>query len=112
MTDHRDLRRGSVWGFAFVDGDEPKPCVVVSSDRRNDTPYAWVHVVRVTSRAKPPLPTIVELDDRDPVRGFVMCDEVEPVHREELLDEPWDGRLLTHGSMQRIDRGLRAVFDL
>ena len=109
MADH-EVTRGSVWGFRYLDTDEPKPVVVVSNDGRNRSRFGWVHVVRITSRAKQPLPTIVELTDADaPVHGRAMVDEVEMVHKDDL-----EGRRgsLSPGTMRAIDRALERVFAL
>lgn len=113
MTVDLDVRRGSIWGCVFGPDDKLKPVVVVSSDVRNATSFLWVHVVRVTSREKTPLPTIVELQPDDPVRGRAMCDEVEPVDRDDLqATSDWHGQRLTNASMHNVDAALRRVFDL
>lgn len=84
MTASREGRSG---GFRYLDTDEAKPVVVVSKDGRNRSRFEWVHVVRITSRPKRPLPTIVELGDADaPVYGRAMVDEVEMVHKGDLED--------------------------
>lgn len=113
MSDAPDLLRGSVWGCPFGSEGELKPVIVVSSDVRNVTSFPWVHVVRVTTRVKLPLPTIVELSASDPVQGRAMCDEVEPVDRDDVHVTPtWHGQLMSRASMVEIDAALRRVFDL
>ena len=63
MTASNELLRGSVWSFRYLDDDYPKPVVIVSNDGRNRSRFEWVHVVRITTRPKRPLPTIVELSN-------------------------------------------------
>lgn len=109
MADH-EITRGSVWGFRYLDDDEPKPVVVVSNDGRNRSRFEWVHVVRITSRGKRPLPTIVELTDADaPVHGRAMVDEVEMVHKDDLEDRRGS---LSPATMRSIDDALGRVFAL
>ena len=72
-----ELLRGSVWNFRYLDTDDPKPVVIVSNDGRNRSRFEWVHVVRITSRPKRSLPTIVELTEGDaPLTGRAMVDRV------------------------------------
>lgn len=106
---HHEITRGSVWGFRYLDTDDPKPIVVVSNDGRNRSRFEWVHVVRITSRPKRALPTIVELADADPVHGRAMVDEVEMVHKDDLEDHRGS---LSPATMRAIDEALRRVFSL
>jgi mRNA-degrading endonuclease toxin of MazEF toxin-antitoxin module len=102
-----ELLRGSVWSFRYLDDDEPKPVVIVSNDGRNRSRFEWVHVVRITTRPKRPLPTIVELSDQDaPLTGRAMTDELELVHEADL-----EGRrgMLSPSTMGAIDTALRNV---
>jgi mRNA-degrading endonuclease toxin of MazEF toxin-antitoxin module len=109
MGDH-EITRGSVWGFRCLDTDDAKPVVVVSNDGRNRSRFEWVHVVRITSRPKQPLPTIVELSEADaPVHGRAMVDEVEMVHKDDLEDRRGS---LSPATMRAIDHALRRVFSL
>lgn len=110
MSVANELVRGSVWSFRYLDGDEPKPVVIVSNDGRNRSRFEWVHVVRITSRPKRSLPTIVELSDRDaPITGRVMADELELVHKDDL-----EGRrgMLSPATMNAIDAAIRRVLAL
>jgi mRNA-degrading endonuclease toxin of MazEF toxin-antitoxin module len=105
-----ELQRGSVWTFRYLDTDEAKPVVIVSNDGRNRSRFEWVHVVRITSRPKRPLPTIVELSDADaPLRGRAMADELELVHKDDLEDRIG---MLSPATMREIDRALRRVLAL
>lgn len=105
-----DLQRGSVWSFRYLETDDPKPVVIVSNDARNRSRFEWVHVVRITSRPKRPLPTIVELGDADaPFTGRLMADELELVHQDDL--EARRGTL-SRQTMHALDEALRRVLAL
>lgn len=110
MNASNELLRGSVWSFRYLDGDEPKPVAIVSNDGRNRSRFQWVHVVRITSRPKRALPTIVELSDRDaPLTGRAMTDELELVHKDALEDRRG---MLSPSTMDAIDIALRHVLFL
>jgi len=105
-----ELLRGSVWSFRYLDTDEPKPVVVVSNDGRNRSRFEWVHVVRITTRPKRRLPTIVELSEADaPLGGRAMADELELVHKDDLEDRRG---MLSPATMRDLDRALRRVLAL
>lgn len=109
----REVERGTVWGLTYYGAEGAKPVVVVSNDARNRSRFEWVHVVRITSRDKPALPTIVPLaPDDQPLRGRAMCDEVEMVPKAELEDVPEFDARLTDETMRRISGALRIVLDL
>lgn len=102
--------RGTVWWFTLDPGDAPKPVVVVSSDGRNRSTFPMVHVVRITTRPRQPLATVVPLGPDDaPLIGNALADELEAVRRDELVGQA--GRLST-GTMRRLDDALRRVFAL
>jgi mRNA-degrading endonuclease toxin of MazEF toxin-antitoxin module len=110
MAIDHEFTRGSVWGFRYLDTDDAKPVVIVSNDGRNRSRFEWVHVVRITSRPKRPLPTIVELAPVDtPLSGRAMVDEVELVHKDDLEDRRG---ALSPSTMRAIDDALRRVFAL
>jgi len=105
-----ELLRGSVWSFRYLDDEEPKPVVIVSNDGRNRSRFEWVHVVRITTRPKRALPTIVELSGRDaPLTGRAMTDELELVHKDDLEDRHG---MLSPSTMAAIDLALRHVLAL
>ena len=113
MSVGREFDRGSVWGLEYPGVDGIKPVVVVSNDARNQSRFEWVHVVRITTRDKPPLPTIVPLAPEDqPLVGRAMCDEVELVPKTDLIDGPEFAHRLSQTTMREISRGLRMVLDL
>ncbi|MBW3665495.1 MAG: type II toxin-antitoxin system PemK/MazF family toxin [Actinobacteria bacterium] len=105
-----ELLRGTVWNFRYLASDTPKPVVIVSNDGRNRSRFEWVHVVRITSRPKRPLPTIVDLTDADaPLAGRAMVDELELVHKDDLEDRRG---MLSPTTMRDIDQALRHVLAL
>jgi mRNA-degrading endonuclease toxin of MazEF toxin-antitoxin module len=66
--------------------------------------------VRITTRPKRALPTIVELSDRDaPLMGRVMTDELELVHKDDLEDRHG---MLSLPTMDAIGLALRHVLAL
>lgn len=102
--------RGTVWWFALHPDDAPKPVVVVSSDGRNRSTFPMVHVVRITTRPRQPLATVVPLGPDDaPLIGNALADELTAVRRDELVGPA--GRLST-GTMRRLDDALRRVLAL
>ena len=110
MSTTNELLRGSVWSFRYLDDDEPKPVVIVSNDGRNRSRFEWVHVVRITTRPKRDLPTVVELSDRDaPLTGRAMTDELEMVHKDYLEERRG---MLSPFTMDAIDTALRHVLAL
>ena len=110
MNAANELLRGSVWSFRYLDDDEGKPVVIVSNDGRNRSRFEWVHVVRITTRPKRSLPTIVELSGRDaPLTERAMTDELELVHKADL--EHRRG-MLSPSTMTAIDNALRHVLAL
>ena len=105
-----ELVRGSVWNFRYLDTDDARPVVIVSNDGRNRSRFEWVHVVRITSRPKRPLPTIVELSDADaPIQGRAMVDDLELVHKDDLEDRRG---VLSPATMRDIDQALRRMLAL
>jgi mRNA-degrading endonuclease toxin of MazEF toxin-antitoxin module len=84
--------------------------VIVSNDGRNRSRFEWVHVVRITSRPKRPLPSIVELGDLDaPFTGRLMADELQLVHKDDLGVRRG---VLSRQTMRALDDALRRVLAL
>lgn len=98
--------RGRVYAADL--GDGRKPCVVVSGNARNRALDSCL-AVRITTSAKPSLPSIVELGPDDPLAGRVLCDDIALLYREDLLRE-WGA--LTPASMAKVADGLRVALDL
>jgi mRNA interferase MazF len=89
-------------------GHGPEPWVVVSNNVRNRQLHD-VLAARITTTAKPELPTIVRLEPADPVAGVVLADEIEPLLRDEL-----DTSLgpLSQGTIMKLNRALRITLAL
>jgi mRNA interferase MazF len=85
-----------------------KPWLVVSNNRRNSR-FEDCLVVRITTTAKPPdEPTVVRLSSEDQLAGWVLCDDVTSVYRDELTD----AGALTRATMEHVKDGLRAALAL
>jgi|SRR5580658_2840598 mRNA interferase MazF len=98
------LLRGQVYR-AKLGTTEPKYYLVVSNNRRNAA-LDDVLVVRLTTTAKPPLPSIVELGPPDPFTGRACCDDITWMAEAEV--QKYLGAL-TPATMKRIEVGLRAA---
>ena len=70
---------------------------------------AAIWLARLTTSAKPALPSIVELGDGEVVKGRVCCDDLETIWLDEITR---DLGALSAGAMARIDDGLRAALAL
>lgn len=86
-----------------------KPFLVVSNNARNQKLQDCL-VVRLTTTQKPELASIIKLGPADaPLVGFVCCDDISPLYREEIKEQV--GALST-GTMMRVAAGLRAALAL
>lgn len=102
------ITRGRVYGAEVEDRGE-KYYLAVSNNRRNARLTTFL-AVRMTTTPKPPLPTIVELDQSDaPWTGRVSCDDIEKIYVDEVTR---DYGALAPATMQRIDDALRAALAL
>lgn len=101
--------RGTIWGFAFEPGAAPMPALIVSNNARNSSSWPHVHVVRITTAAKQPRDTIVEIPAGQGVTGLVICDDLAPVAKDRL-----GVRLgaLSAATMRQVDEALRKVLAL
>jgi len=88
--------------------DEPKLVVIVSNNRRNRQ-LDSVLAVRLTSSAKPDIPSVVELGTSEVFHGRAVCDNVIEVFEDEVLGVRGG---LTADAIDRINAGLRAALDL
>jgi mRNA interferase MazF len=68
-----------------------------------------VLAVRITSSQKPAIPTVVRLVADDPVTGFVLCDDLAPLYRDEIRS---DAGAASPATMRRIADGLRSALSL
>lgn len=79
-----------------------KPFLVVSNNRRNralDSSLA----VRLTTTAKPEMPSIIRLSHNEAFAGSVLCDDITPLYHDELRE---DLGALSRGAMMLVARGL------
>jgi mRNA interferase MazF len=83
-----------------------KPWLVVSNNRRNNN-LDSVLAVRITTTGRfAGMPTVVPLGPDDPMIGFVMCDDLWPVYKDEIL-EP--AGALAARTMGAVNNALRAA---
>ena len=78
--------RGQV--FRVDLGHGAKPWVIVSNIQRNRNLQTVIAARITTTRKNAELPTIVELSNDDPLVGFVLCDDLVPLYRDELNHLP------------------------
>lgn len=93
---------------ADVKLDEPKLFLVVSNNLRNRN-FAQVLCVRLTTTAKDPRPSIVELGPAEGFHGRVMCDDLEPIWEDEVLQVLG---ALSPTAMRAVDDGLLAALGI
>jgi mRNA interferase MazF len=94
--------RGQV--FRVDLGHGAKPWVIVSNNQRNRNLQTVIAARITTTRKNAELPTIVELSNEDPLVGFVLCDDLIPLYRDELSH--LDGALSVR-TMMRVSNALR-----
>lgn len=82
-----------------------KPFLVVSNNARNQKLDDCL-AVRITTTQKPEIASIVPLAPADPLVGFVCCDDINPMYREDIK-----GQLgaLSPQTMLRVANALRAA---
>ncbi|NAS22123.1 type II toxin-antitoxin system PemK/MazF family toxin [Herbidospora sp. NEAU-GS84] len=100
--------RGRVYMADLGEDYGEKPYVIVSNNARNRALPSYL-AVRVTTSAKPPLPSIVELTPEDPLAGRVLCDDIVILFEEDLQRDL--GGLSLH-TMLRVNQGLRHALAL
>jgi mRNA interferase MazF len=101
------LTRGQII-LAEIGLGEPKRLVVVSNNRRNKN-LAQVLAVRLTTSAKPSIPSIVTFGPTDGLNGCAVCDDIVEVYQDELIEVVG---ALTPATMKRIDDGLKAALGI
>jgi mRNA interferase MazF len=85
-----------------------KPWLVVSNNRRNAR-FDDCLVARITMTSQPPEePSVVRLTSEDRLIGWVLCDDLARVYRDELTE----AGALTRATMERVNDGLRAALAL
>jgi mRNA interferase MazF len=93
---------------ADVKLNEPKLFLVVSNNRRNRN-FPQVICARLTTTAKDPRPSVVELGHAEGFHGRVMCDDLEPIWEDEVIQVMG---ALTPGAMRAVDDGLLAALGI
>jgi mRNA interferase MazF len=88
--------------------DEPKLVLIVSNNRRNQH-LPQVQAVRLTTTAKPPLPSIVTLEHPEVFVGRVVCDDIVEVYEDEVRAVVG---AVSPRAMVAISAGLKAALDL
>jgi len=94
--------RGQV--FRVDLGYGAKPWLVVSNNQRNRNLETVIAARITTTRRNAHLPTLIELSSDDPLVGFVLCDDLVQLYRDELA-EPMGA--LSVRTMQDVSQGLR-----
>jgi mRNA interferase MazF len=100
------LTRGQVVR-ADIGLNEPKLFVVVSNNRRNRR-LDDVLAARLTTSAKPKIPSIVELTG-ETLTGRVICDDIMPLYQDEIRAVI---TALSPPTIAAINRGLAAALEL
>lgn len=88
--------------------DEPKLFVVVSNNSRNRN-LPSVLGARLTTSAKPPLSSIVEIPAQEVVTGRVVCDDIVELWEDEVIATLG---ALSVRTMEGVNRGLAAALAL
>jgi mRNA interferase MazF len=94
--------RGQVYRVDL--GHGPKPWLVVSNNSRNRNLDTIIGARITTTGTHARLPTVVPLSNADPLVGFVLCDDLIPLYRDELSDELG---ALSPPTMRAVSAGLR-----
>ena len=94
--------RGQV--FRVDLGHGAKPWVIVSNIQRDRNLQTAIAARITTTRKNAELPTIVELSNDDPLVGFVLCDDLVPLYRDELNHL---AGALSVNTMMRVSNALR-----
>ncbi|MGN9905968.1 type II toxin-antitoxin system PemK/MazF family toxin [Phytohabitans sp. LJ34] len=77
--------RGQVY-WAEVAGVGRKPWLVVSNNRRNRNLESVLAVRITTTDRHASMPTVVRLTHDDPLVGYVVCDDLGPIYRDEIVE--------------------------
>lgn len=86
-----------------------KPFLIVSNYNRNRNLQDAL-AVRLTTSAKPVIPTVIEMTSADPMQGGrILCDDIVAIYRDELKE---DLGALSRATMTAVDAGLKAALSL
>jgi mRNA interferase MazF len=99
--------RGNVY-CADLTGAGEKPWLVVSNNAR-DRALGSALVARLTTTAKPPLASVVELNQADPLVGRVLCDDITTIYDD---DPHRHAGALSPGTRSAVASALRVALGL
>lgn len=102
------LTRGRIYRVDLGLDDSPKPMLVVSNNIRN-AQLPEILAVRISTSAKPSMPSIVELPPGEPQVGRVLCDRITVIYEDEVLT---DLGALSPAVMHAVGEGLKHVLGL
>jgi mRNA interferase MazF len=88
--------------------DVPKLFVVISNNRRNER-LPQVLTARVTTSAKPDIPSIVSLSADEVVTGSVVCDDIVEIYQDEVRSVRG---ALSRRTVRAVNAGLAAALGL
>jgi mRNA interferase MazF len=97
--------RGQVY-WADIGSIGRKPWLVVSNNHRNRHLDCVIAVRITTTDRHRGIPTVVPLGQGDPLAGFVMCDDIGPVYRDEIVEA---AGALSGRTMAAVNRALEAA---
>jgi mRNA interferase MazF len=86
-----------------------KPWLVVSNNARNRNLDSVLAARITTTRKHAPLPTVVPLTAADPLAGFVLCDDIVQLYRDELATQTG---ALSPPTIAAVSEGLRIALGL
>jgi len=98
--------RGNLYWADLGAGE--KPWLVVSNNIRNQA-LGSALVTRVTTTIKPPLATIVQLNNNDPLVGSILCDDIETIYDD---DPARHTGAVTFETMSRVNEALKIALAL
>jgi mRNA interferase MazF len=102
------LLRGRVYAATLHADIGEKYFLVVSNNQRNrQLPQALA--VRISTSAKPSMPSIVALHVGEPVVGNVICDDILELYPDEVRQ---DLGALSPATMRRVGAGLKVALGL
>ena len=102
------ILRGRVVWAVIDEAIGRKPYLVVSNNARNQSMQSFL-AVRITTSAKPHIPSVVPLNTGEPLHGNVLCDEVMMMWEDEVVAE---AGALSPRAMTQVEAGLRAALGL
>lgn len=99
--------RGQVYSVDL--GHGRKPWLIVSNNARNRNLDSVLAARITTSRKHAAMPTVIPLTQADPLVGFVLCDDIVQLYRDEIAKP---AGALSPRTMAGVSDGLRVAFGL